>query len=87
MTDYMWTIRTEKNSKFFQIQRLNSKVLGLQNWVNMVPFNRTGLVGKSDGFISDTLSLGCLWEIYVEKPKISYMNLELIQEFQNRDKN
>lgn len=57
MTDYMWTVRTEKNSKFFQIQRMNSKVLGLQNWVNVVPFNRADLVGKDDGFISDTLSL------------------------------
>lgn len=29
---------------------MNSKVLGLQNWVNTVPLNRTGLVGQGDGF-------------------------------------
>lgn len=66
---------------------MNSKVLGLQNWIHMVPLNRIGLVGKGDGLISDRLSSECLWEVYVEISKISYTNLELIQEFQDRDKN
>ena len=66
---------------------MNSKVLGLKNWVNMVAFNRTSLVGKGDGLISGRLTLECLWEIYLEISKINYTNLELIQEFQDRDKN
>lgn len=76
----MWNIRTEKNLHKFQSS-------GLTKLGKYGPFTRTGLVGKDDGLISDTLSLGCLWEIYVEISKISYINLELIEEFQDRDKN
>ena len=49
----MWNIRTEKNLHKFQSS-------GLTKLGKYGPFTRTGLVGKDDGLISDTLSLGCL---------------------------
>lgn len=63
---------------------MNSKVWGLQSWVNMVPFNRTRLM--EIGSISGELSLGCLLGIYMEIPKIRCINLEVTQEFQHWDK-